>query len=406
MISRRARAWLHHDPFLVNAHFACLNDIYDPKYNPHGYVNFGTAENLTCFDLIQTLLKDSTSIRARDTHYQELHGSTVFRAALARFLGRRAGRTLDPDGVIIASGASAILELLSFILCDEGDHILVPAPYYAGFDHDCALRSMAHIMPIACRAPDFAISAGDFEDAYAQAIDSKRNVRALLINTPHNPLGYLYDEKLLKDIISFAAHHDLEVILDEIYAESLQPGIEHFSGLRFPDERIHVVYGFAKDFGLSGYKVGVLYTENAAVRRAAQAFAYFHSVSMLTQRTLAHLLSDDRLPEFFTRMRARLKTSYDHAAGELRGCSIPHLPVRGGIVLWLDLRSMLRDPTHEEEMRVCKELFHARKLSISPGQAFSCAEPGWFRMCYTVPEAALIEGVRRLGRYKEQGVVS
>jgi len=396
MISERALRWRRHDPFLVKAHFACARDTFDAIGNPGGYVNFGTAENQMLFDRVAPLLRRHTEIREPDAHYNELHGARAFREAIARFLSRRAGRTLSPDGITVATGASGILEMLSFALCDPGDAILAPAPYYSGFDHDLGLRAGTALWPVSLASPGFTLSV----DAIAHATDEARTrglgVRALLINSPQNPLGQVYGTSLLREIFAYAAREHIHVIADEIYAESLLPGVTHATALADENAEVSVVYGFAKDFGLSGFKVGIHYSDNSDLVKVMQDTAYFHAVSMQTQRTLTGLLEDPELPAFLDTMRARLSGRYVATADALSESGIPHLRVEGGIVMWLDLRHFLTAPSFECERALYEAIFSSCRVSISPGQAFHCPEPGWFRLCFTMPQAAHSEGLRRL----------
>lgn len=403
MISERGRQLRQHDAFLVRAHFACAEDPFEPDTNPGGFVNFGTAENLIVFDLVKPLLEASQEIRGCDTHYNELHGAGFFRRAIAEFLAGRGGCRLDPDNIAVASGASGILEMLAFVLCDAGDAVLIPAPYYSGFDHDLALRSQAKLRHVGLHGPEFELTVAAIEEVYDEAVTEGTGVRAILVNSPQNPLGQVYDEALIRDVVAFAEKRRLHVILDEIYAESLMRAVTHYSGLGLESGLVHVVYGFAKDFGLSGYKAGVLHSRNQEVIKTVQDCAYFYSVSMQTQRTLANLLGSQQLGGFLDKMRSRLLRAYEHVTGELAGNGIPFLPVRGGIVMWLDLREFLTSASFEAERALFNQIFEELKVSITPGQAFHCLEPGWFRLCFTVPEAHRTEGLKRLVEYlKEQ----
>ena len=403
MISGWGRRLSGHDPFLVKAHFRCAEAPFHPEDNPAGYINFGTAENLICFDLIEPLLREAQEIHESDTHYNELHGAGFFREAIAEFLAGRAGRSLDPDNFAVACGASAMLENLSFVLCDPGEAILIPTPYYAGFDHDLALRSEAVLRHIPLTGPDFSLTIGDIERVHRKAVSEGVRVRAVLLNSPQNPIGQVYSRAFTEDAAGFAEQEGLHLILDEIYAESLMPGVTHFSGLGLKSELVHVVYGFAKDFGLSGYKVGVLHSENREVMKAVQDSTYFYSVSTETQRTLANLLGSPALGGFFEAMRQRLATAYRDTSGELAAHGVPSLPVEGGIVMWLDLRAFLGSASFEAERALFERTFEEARVSISPGKVFHCSEPGWFRLCFTVPEARRLEGLQRLIACLETG---
>ena len=396
MISERGRRFSGYDPFLVDAHFRCADDPFDPDTNPQGYINLGTAENRIVFDLLEPLLSRAQEICEPDTHYNELHGAGFFREAIARFLSKRARRPLDAANLAVTSGASAVLENLAFVLCDPGEAILLPSPYYAGFDHDLALRSEARLRHIPLRGPDFRLTAGDIERGYREALSEGLGVKAILLNSPQNPLGQVYSRVLIQDTLAFAEEEGLHLILDEIYAESLLPGITYVSGLEMKSDLIHVVYGFAKDFGLSGYKVGLVHSENREVIKALQDCTYFYSVSTETQRTLANLLDSPELQGFFDSMRERLTATYRDTVDSLAAHGIPSLPVEGGIVMWLDLRAFLDSVSFEAERNLFERLFGRGRVSISPGQVFHCIEPGWFRLCFTVPESTRMEGLKRL----------
>jgi aspartate/methionine/tyrosine aminotransferase len=166
-----------------------------------------------------------------------------------------------------------------------------------------------------------------------------------------------------------------------------------------PDDLIHVVYGFAKDFGLSGYKVGVLHSENRTLIRIAQDMAYFHSVSMQTQRTLTNLLAAPGLQHILEEMRTRLLLAYQHTTRRLSEHAVRFLPVEGGVVVWLDLRCFLASASFEAERRLFEAIFEDCRVNISPGRVFHCAEPGWFRLCFTVPESHRVEGLKRLATH-------
>lgn len=399
MISDRAKQWQSHDPFLVKAHFACADDPFDPGTNPDGYVNFGTAENKMVFDVLKPLLQKHIRIKEPDTHYNQLHGAQFFREAIAEFLGRRAGRNLSPNNITVASGASAILEMLSFAVCDPGDAILIPTPYYSGFDHDLALRSAARLIPVSLAGPDFTLSISAITRSLHESRAEGGSVRTLLINSPQNPLGYIVDDDLLNELIALADSENIHLIIDEIYAESLLPGNTLNSVLSHKNAVYSMVYGFAKDFGLSGYKVGIHYSEDEDIVQTMQNTSYFHTVSMETQRTLTGVLNDPGLEVFLDTMRLRLSKRYRTTVEILTSCGVPHTTVQGGIVLWLDLRRLLQSPTFDAERNLYRNILSTCRVNISPGQAFHCVEPGWFRLCFTMPEKIHNEGMRRLTGY-------
>ncbi|NEC93518.1 aminotransferase class I/II-fold pyridoxal phosphate-dependent enzyme, partial [Streptomyces sp. SID12501] len=117
-------------------------------------------------------------------------------------------------------------------------------------------------------------------------------VRAVALSSPSDPIGEVHPPEVLADLLRVVREHDVDLISDEIYAHAVF-GDRPFTSAADPAvnphwaERTHVVWGFAKDFGLPGLKTGVLHTRAPRVRDAARAMAYFAPVSTATQATLA-----------------------------------------------------------------------------------------------------------------------
>ena len=163
-------------------------------------------------------------------------------------------------------------------------------------------------------------------------------------------------------------------------------------------DRTHVVWGFAKDFGLSGLKVGVLHTSHPEIRSAARALAYFAPVSTDTQLVLREMLaSHGWVANYLPEHRRRLGDSY-HRAGELLAeQGIPHVPAGAGFSVWADLRDRLAAGSFTAEQALWWHIWEAARVNILPGGAFGCPEPGWFRICHTVDPVVVRAGITRLG---------
>src|SRR5262249_48839865 len=158
-----------------------------------------------------------------------------------------------------------------------------------------------------------------------------------------NPIGHVYGPELLREILRVAAAHGLDVIADEIYGNSVfGPAsftpLSALTGPVLPPDRVHTIWGLAKDFGLPGLKVGVLHTTNPAVRAGARELAYFARVSTDTQALLRELLADHAWTDsFLAAGRARLGASYAAITGLLEEHRIGYLPAAAGFSVWADL---------------------------------------------------------------------
>lgn len=352
--------------------------------NPDGYIDVSTAENRLVFDLLEPRLTAPRRLTPEDTWYQDGAGSPSFRMELARFLTRLQGVEVNPGDLVVLAGAGPALEILACALCEPGDGIVVPAPYFAGVDFAFSARAGVEIIP-AWPASGLELTAESVERAIQEA---DRPVRAVALLSPSNPLGQTYDEPTLRAVAEVTAAHGLQLIADEIYAGSVYSG-EFVSTARLvpsvlPADRLHVVWGFAKDFGLSGFKVGVLHTRNPEVRATAERLGRLATPSSDTQAVLRDLLADSAWTDaFLSESQARLATAYRRTTEALGAAGIPYLPATAGLFVYLDLRSFLPEPTFEAEAALATRLFTEARLHLPPGAAFHTPTPGYYRLCFT-----------------------
>ncbi|XP_015709027.2 1-aminocyclopropane-1-carboxylate synthase-like protein 1 [Coturnix japonica] len=379
-----------------NLHVA---DPFDQQRNPEGIVNLGTSENRLCFDLIEDRLTrpDMDCLEPDLFQYPDTQGVRSFREEIATFLTDygRAAKELRPEHITVMNGCCAVFAALSTVLCDPGDGYLIPAPHYGGINSKMWLYGglqPVHV-PLSSEVTSkeshpFQLTAEKLEAALQRAKKQGIRVRVLVLINPNNPLGDIYPAQLLKECLEFAHRHELHVIMDEIYMLSVYDDITFTSVLSLdslPDpERTHFMWGFSKDFGMSGIRVGVLYTRNHAVQKAVNQLAVFHSCPGPVQHVLTQILKDrDWLDNvFLPTNKKRLKEAQKLLVDGLADIGIPVLSSSGGLFVWADFRKFLKSQTFEAELELWQKLLD-NKLLISPGKAFYCYEPGWFRLVFS-----------------------
>jgi 1-aminocyclopropane-1-carboxylate synthase len=414
MVSRRAAGLASSPPAIADAHFLAESAPFHPQHRPDGYLNLGTAENRLVWDLLEDRLSSAGPPREQDARYAPLYGTVALREAVAAHLTRVCGTPVDAEDLVVVSGATGALDVVTSALCDPGDLIVVPAPYYSALDVDLCGRSGARLVPAPTgSAEGFVLSPAAIDAALKEsAVRAAREgtkVRAIALTSPSNPTGVVHPASALTDVADVARRHDVDIISDEVYAGSVF-GPSGFASLIDPAvnarhrQRTHLVWGFAKDFGLPGFKVGVLQVTDPPLRSAARALAYFAPTSGPTQALLTHLLADPLwVDSFAAESRRRLAVSYDRCVAALDSAGLPHLAAEAGFSVWIDLRGRLREPTFESERALWKELLTSTRVNILPGGEFASPEPGWFRLCHTVEPDVVEEGIERLGRAARSG---
>ncbi|MEX0799529.1 MAG: aminotransferase class I/II-fold pyridoxal phosphate-dependent enzyme, partial [Bacteriovoracaceae bacterium] len=148
MISSRAKALLNNPSPIVVGHVKCQQDPFGPN-NPKGCLNFGIAENRLIDDLALKVLDREVEGSKESIHYPPVHGLLELRKAFAAFAKEflNAGN-LNPEHIAVQSGVSSVCEALSFCLFEEGDELIVPAPFYSGFSFDFEARFKVKLVSV------------------------------------------------------------------------------------------------------------------------------------------------------------------------------------------------------------------------------------------------------------------
>ena len=235
-------------------------------------------------------------------------------------------------------------------------------------------------------------------------------MRALFLINPHNPLGIVYREEDVRRCVRWARDNGVHCIVDEIYANSVWvddgAGALGSAGAERPppfvsaldicaseegtDAIVHVLWGASKDLGMSGFRVGVLHTRNAALLSAFANVNYFTTVSNHTQDALTQLLRDEAwIDEYMRTSRRLLRESYEALAGLLRAAAIPFVEAHAGMFVWIDLRRLLRGEGFAAERALTRELFDSVRI-----HAAACATHASARSALLAPPRALLTAPR------------
>ena len=410
-LSERGKALVKDMSPLMHADFSTRDKLYNPETNPDGYINMGTAEtHLINSEVIELLSKiqNRMELLPKHIHYDFFHGSIEFRDAIANYwqsliFGKNSDRKLTRENISVGSGCSLALEKLAVMLGDPGDVFLIPTPYYSGFEDD--INHRAGIIPKGVHC-GIDLPKAAFEAAFEEQTKQGRKVRAVLFSSPNNPVGTVYQPEAIQNLISFCMEHDIDLIADEIYGQTIHdPAAKWVSALRLvPDEylhRVHVTSSFAKDFALSGLRTGFVISFNSDMMKGMTGLSYFSAVSTHTQAVLTELLKAPETPGIVQRNKEQLRAGYELMKKSLNDMGIETLPAQGGIFIFADFSEFMEKEEFSEEFVLWEKIFGELKVNISPGQLFDAPKPGWFRICYAQNPAIVAEACNRLRRLKK-----
>jgi aspartate/methionine/tyrosine aminotransferase len=398
-----------------------IEDRWHPTGNPGGVIQFAVAENVHTWAELEGPMREVVSrfgFADFVPHYGDCRGAETCREAVLRYLRRyvfvRDGMPIpdsdwlfSADHLLVTNGCGPALEHLTFTLCDPGDAILTPAPIYAGFLMDVGRRAQARLVtvPMDTGLP-YGLDLAALDRACDDARTDGRRVRALLLSQPYNPIGVCLSVREVERAVQWCRDKGIHLISDEIYAASVfAPEVRHTSAMAFAaanrqwaSEKLHILYGLSKDFGLSGFRVGIIYSSSAQLHEALDRLTYFCGCSSLPQNLLTTLLNDDGFVDgYVERNRYLLRRLYQTVASTADRIGIPYVPADSGFFVWIDLRPWLREPTPAGEQDLWARLVEEARVVLTPGLSCRAAEPGMFRLCFAaVPEGGIEVGMKRI----------
>jgi len=193
------------------------------------------------------------AIDANFTKYTANDGIPDLKKAICEKLERENGLKYSPDEVIVSAGAKNSLFNVAMALYDEGDDILIPAPYWVSYPDQVKLAK-ANPVVIPTREEDgFRLQARDLAAAITP------NTKAVILNYPCNPTGATYTREQLEAIAEVCVREQIWVISDEIYEKLIYDG-QRFVSIASLNDKIKklsvVINGFSKAFSMTGWRLG------------------------------------------------------------------------------------------------------------------------------------------------------
>jgi aspartate aminotransferase len=219
--------------------------------------------------------------------YEYSQGSLEFRNNVCNYY-KKHSIYVSPDDIITTVGASEALSFTMNSICDPGDEVIIPEPFYANYN-GFALASDVNVIPITSKIEDnFALpSIHEFE----KKINSK--TKAILLCNPCNPTGYVYSQEEIVNIANLAKKNDLFIVVDEVYREFIYTDTKHFSILedeKFSENAI-LIDSTSKRYSLCGARVGFIVSKNSEFIETCLKFA----LTRLSPPTLALIAANHAL---------------------------------------------------------------------------------------------------------------
>ena len=219
--------------------------------------------------------------------YEYSQGSYEFRKNLCAYYSIH-NIDVSPDDIITTVGASEALSFTMNSICDPGDEVIIPEPFYANYN-GFAHASDVKVIPVTSKIED------NFALPSLESFEKKINKRtkAILICNPCNPTGYVYSKEEIISIANLAKKNDLFILVDEVYREFIYTDMKHYSILEdkmFFDNAI-LIDSTSKRYSLCGARIGFIVSKNSNFIETCLKFA----LARLSPPTLALIAANKAL---------------------------------------------------------------------------------------------------------------
>ncbi|MET0839713.1 MAG: pyridoxal phosphate-dependent aminotransferase, partial [Marmoricola sp.] len=354
-----------------------------------GSVNLGQGfPDLSGPDTVIEVAYDA--MRAGRNQYPPGRGTPELVDAVIRHQQRHYGLDLATENVVVTTGATEAIAAAMLGLVDPGDEVVVWEPYYDSYR---AMIQFAGAVrrPVTLRAPDYRFDVADLEAAVTD------RTKLLLLNTPHNPTGHVFDRDELEAVADVARRHDLVVVTDEVYEHLTFDDHAHVPIATLPGmfERTVTISSSGKTFSFTGWKIGWVSGPVdlvAAVEGAKNWLSYSSGAPF--QPAIAHAL--DHEAAFHEQLREDLQKKRDFLCDALDSVGLDvHVP-QGTYFVTTDVSAL----GHADGKAFCAAMADHAKVVAIPNQVFyeDGSEEGrhLIRWAFCKEQDVLEEGIRRL----------
>ena len=337
-----------------------------------GEPDFATPQHITdaCID----------ALRRGETHYAPSNGIPELLSAISDKVVRENKFPCTPQQVIVGCGAkNSIFEACEAVL-NPGDETIILTPAWVSYE-PCVQIAGGKIVKHAINSKTFQL-----DDSLLERVNAK--TKMIVVNTPSNPTGAVFDKKSMKLVADLCTDYDLYAMSDEIY-EKMIYGKEHISLASLGDmaQRTITINGFSKAYAMTGWRLGYAVGPKEIIGEMSKVQQ--HSISQATTFAMwggvAALKGDQSCVE---EMRKEFDRRRKYVIAELNLMGYETAPADGAFYAFVKVTG--------DDMEVASRWLEKGHVAATPGSAFYA--PGWIRLSYATSMDKLKEAMRRIKR--------
>ena len=354
-----------------------------------GEPDFATPENIQEV-AVQAIRNGQAS------YYTPSAGIPELRQAIVDYIKEYYGITYEPSQTIVTDGAKFALYALFQTILDPEDEVIIPVPYWVSYGEQVKLAEGRPVFVKGEENNEFKITVSQLEASRTL------KTKALIINSPSNPTGMIYDQKELQAIGEWAVKHDILIVADDIYGRLVYNGNE-FTPIATISEAIRkqtiIINGVSKTYAMTGWRIGyALGNQEIIDGMIAIASQSTSNSTAVSQYAAIEALTGEQDPveEMRVAFEERLNILYP-LVSNLPGVTL-NKP-QGAFYLFPNVKETLAMCGYENVTKWVEDLLEETGVALVTGEGFGAPEN--VRLSYATDLGTLEEAVRRIAQFIE-----
>ena len=358
------------------------------KAEGHDVVGFGAGE--PDFDTPQHIKDACTAaIAAGFTKYTPSSGIPELRQAIADKFKKDNGLTYKPSQIIVSSGGKHSCYNVILATCEEGDEVIIPAPYWLSYPEMVKLAGATPVILTTTDKTEFKVTPQQLREAITP------RTRLFILNSPSNPTGSVYTPDEIKALGDICVEKGVLIMSDEIYEHLVYDGTVHKSVASFSPKHFEhtiIVHGLAKAWSMTGWRLGFLAAPEPIAKAidAVQSHSTSNPTSFAQKGGVAALTgSQEHLPKWLAEYSKR-RTYAFNKLNSIPGISCVN--AKGAFYLFPNISKL-----GLKSSDFCATLLEQEKVAAVPGIAFGADD--YLRISYATSLANIEKGLNRLENF-------
>ncbi|MDR0847143.1 MAG: pyridoxal phosphate-dependent aminotransferase [Lactobacillales bacterium] len=357
-----------------------------------GEPDFATPKNIQ--DAAIAAIKSGAA-----SFYTPATGILPLKQAIVDYLKRQYKTDYTTSQVVVTTGAKFALYCLFQAICDEGDEVIIPTPYWVSYGEQVGLADGVPVLVKGNEANEFKVTVEQLEAARTD------KTVAILLNSPTNPTGMIYTRDELEAIGNWAVKNDILIIADDIYGELVYNGNEWFPISGISDaikENTIVINGVSKTWSMTGWRVGYAVGPLPIIKAMADIISQATSnLTTASQYAAIEALNGptDSIIEMREAFEARLNEAYPLVT------AIPGFKLdkpRGAFYLFPNVREALDKMGYDDVNDFVNDLLEIAHVGVVTGAGFGHEDN--IRLSYASDIEKIKEGIRRIHEFVESKI--